>query len=587
MDGLPHNNINDIYLNNEGELFYATKTSGIFSLNSDKAYDIASKAELEFTCIAEDRDGNLWAGTYGNGIFKFASDSLIFLSTDNGLKSDYCYSITCDDSNNIWVGHHLGLSRISKSYNIKQYGPNDGFKGDCNPNTTWQNNKIYWGTTDGVICYEIDKEKGNKTPPITSIQEVYINNKRTFPGEDIHLKYGIYKVQFNFTGINFKAPKKLTYQYKLKGFEKEWSDVTRNNTVKYPRLEDGEYTFLLKACNEAGICIDEPVSIGLEIKKPFWKTWWFILLLAAALIFIIILIIKYRERKQRKFQKYLQDLLDERTAKVVQQNKELEKKNKSITESITYAKRIQSSMLPTISSFRKTFNDSFVYYNARDIVSGDFFWFRHLKDDKYIIICADCTGHGVPGSLVSMIGLTHIKDIINNKKVESPAKMLKILQGDFRDTLKQEYEETKSSTNDGMDISVCEVDIKKHTVRIASAMRPVLIKTKNELIRVKGTKVAIGGAKVMLNQDDTVYDFDLHEFQLQKDDVIYMFTDGYIDQFGGKDERKIMINRLRDNIEKVYTWPMNKQYDFFKTYFEEWKGDNSQIDDVLLMGIKL
>ncbi len=587
MQGLPHNNINDIYLNDKGELFYATKSSGIFSLNSDKAFDIASNVELEFTCIAEDNNGHLWAGTYGNGVFHFMPDSLVFFSSDDGLKSDYCYSITCDDSNNVWVGHRLGLSKISdKTGDIKQFGPKDGFKGDCNPNALANNKKIYWGTTNGLISYNINKDKGNKTPPITSLQAVYVNDEKIEPNKDILLDYGIYKVKFDFMGVNFKAPEKVTYQYKLEGFDIDWSEPTTDNYAKYNRLEDGKYTFLLRACNEKGVCIEQPLSFGIQIKIPFWKTWWFILISIAAVVFAIIMIIKYRERKQRKFQEYLQELLDERTAEVVKQKEELEVKNQSITESINYARRIQSSMLPSIIQLKKDFSDSFVFYRPRDIVSGDFFWFHNYNDDRYIIVCADCTGHGVPGSLVSMIGMTLIKDICTNKKADSPAELLKSLQKDFQETLNKEDEETGFTSNDGMDISVCEINTKTLVTKFSAAMRPVLIKTKEKIIHLKGTKMPIGGLQAKLTTD-IGYDFDDQEVKLEKGDIIYMFSDGYIDQFGGNEDLKFMMGRLKQCIEEVHHLSMEEQYKYFEEKFDEWKGNNKQVDDVLLMGIKL
>ncbi len=586
IEGLPHNNINDIYLNDEGELFYATKANGIYSLNSDKSFDIESNIEIEFTCITKDQKGNIWAGTYGNGVFKFLTDSLIFLSTEQGLKSNYCYSIICDDSNNVWVGHHLGLSRISSELNIKQYGPNEGFKGNCNANAIYHGDKIYWGTTNGLISYDISKDKGNKTPPITSLQSVTINNKEYNTDKNIYLNYGIYKVRFDFIGVNFKAPKQVSYKYKLDGFDMEWNDFTSENYAKYPRLEDGNYTFILKACNEKNICTQKPVKFGIEIKKPIWKTWWFILLSIALLVFIVILIIKYREKKQIKFQEYLKKLLDDRTATVTKQKEELESKNKSITESIKYAKRIQSSLLPSIDLFRNTFSNSFIFYRPRDIVSGDFFWFRHFKDSRYLVVCSDCTGHGVPGSLVSMIGITHIKDICNNKNVQTPAELLQVLQVDFQETLKQEYVDPANIASDGMDISVADIDIKNYFIRFSSAMRPVLIKTKDDIIHIRGTKTPIGGVQVKLS-DEAVHEYENYEIQLEKGDIIYMFSDGYIDQFGGSEGKKFMIGRFKKCIKEVADLPMDEQYTYFKNKFYDWKGENSQIDDVLVMGIKL
>lgn len=591
LQGLPHNDINDIYLTESGKWLYATKSNGILSLSGDPTFKIAHSVKLEFTCITEDREGNIWAGTYGNGVFKFEADTLMVFNAEDGLNSNYCYSIVADDSNRIWVGHHDGLTRISPHYHFKLYGHEKGFKGDCNPLATFSNKKLYWGTTDGLITYDIRKDEKNASPPKTSIQSIRINDTRRTSIEKIHLGYDRYKLRFNFIGVDFKAPQKVKYQYKLKGFEKDWSDLTSSRYAEYKNIRDGEYVFLLRACNENHICLSKPVEVPVKIAIPFWKSWWFIVLSILAGIGIVIMIIKYRERKQRKFQEYLQNLLDERTAEVTKQKEELERKNKDITESIVYAQRIQNSMLPTITMVNQIFADAFIYYSPRDIVSGDFYWFQNSKSGKYIVVCADCTGHGVPGSLLSMIGITLLKDITAIRNIHSPGALLQELQKEFSITINGNYgvTDTDRSSNDGMDISVCEIDVNNLVVKMAGAMRPVLISTKDGLVHFKGTKIPIGGLENKLGQEtgDVRKVFDEEEIQLEHGDAIYMLSDGYVDQFGGEADKKFMMGRLKRCIAEVYHMSMPEQKKYFEDTFNKWKGQNHQIDDVLLMGIRL
>jgi serine phosphatase RsbU (regulator of sigma subunit) len=434
-----------------------------------------------------------------------------------------------------------------------------------------------------MIQYNVNRDKGNKEAPVTSLLVVYINDKKVNISQPITLPYGIYKVRMEFIGVNYKAPRKVTYHYKLEGFDLEWSEPISEQYVRYNRLEDGKYTFYLKACNEEGICIEKPVEFSIRIKIPFWKAWWFYLIVVAVLTYSVIMIIKYRERKQRKFQEYLQLLLDERTAEVVRQKDELEDKNKQIMDSINYARRIQSCMLPSVKKLKEDFTDSFVFYRPRDVVSGDFFWFNKFKDDRYVLVCADCTGHGVPGSLVSMIGITLIKDIVLHKKVNSPADILVMLQNDFQETLNQNQGEALIS-NDGMDISVCEINKKTFVTKFSSAMRPVLIKTKKETIHLRGAKMPIGGVQARLNPEGI---FENQEVKLNKGDIVYLFSDGYIDQFGGEDDQKYMVGRFKQLIDDMYDKPMSEQHLIVKEEFDKWKGDKKQIDDVLVMGIKI
>ncbi|MFW6224722.1 MAG: SpoIIE family protein phosphatase [Bacteroidota bacterium] len=564
-------------------IYIATKSNGIYTLNGDEAFALKSNVQLEFTCLTIDQNGVLWAGTYGDGVFKFTSDSLINYSTNKGLKSNYCYSIGQDAKETIWVGHRLGLSRIYSNQKIEQYGPKKGFKGDCNPNAIIKENPLFFiGTNQGMICINSDKEQPNKTPPNTNIISVIINDKPYDPAESIKLPYGSYKVDFKYIGVNLTAPEDVTYSYKLDGFDLGWNQAGNNRIAKYSRLDDGNYTFLVKSCNENGICNTEPTTFNLKISIPFWKTWWFILGVIILLILLVILIIAIRERNHRKLQEYLETQLDLRTKEVQMQKKELEIKNKNITDSINYARRIQSGMLPSLSRIHQTVKDAFVFYLPRDIVSGDFFWFNQNKNGDYIIVCADCTGHGVPGSMLSMIGMTLLKDICNRTDVKTPSDILSHLEKEIQNILNQN-EDTQS--NDGMDMTIVQLNPKTNKALISSAMQTFIIVKNNELLKLKGESVPIGGDPLIRKKMKK--DFKTMEIQLNEQDIIYMFSDGFVDQFGGEKEDKFKIRRMMSLISEIHQKPMNEQKILIEKKFYAWKGDNSQVDDILFMGIRL
>jgi ligand-binding sensor domain-containing protein/serine phosphatase RsbU (regulator of sigma subunit) len=586
LNGLPHNNIEHLFLNSENKLLFATRTNGIYEVTEmgdvQEVFTVG-KYELDFNSISEDYYGNIWAGTFGQGVFFIQNDTVINLTARDGLKSNYCYSITSADSQYIWVGHRLGVSRIDiHTLAVTLFDSDNGITGDCNKNAVWvgKNKTIYFGTSDGLMTYNSEIGKRNGQNPRANILKVLISDKEYNFRKPIILPYSAYKLRIEFIGINYSNPKGVKYKYKLEGYDLDWSETTDLRSVNYPRVEDGEYTFLLKAYGSDGIANEIPVGFKLKIKLPVWKTWWFISLLIIIIILSIILFIKYRERKQKQIQEYLEQRLDERTREVVEQKEVIEIKNRDITDSINYAQRIQASILPPIKRLQQNFNGSFIYYQPRDIVSGDFYWFDRINENKFIIVCADSTGHGVPGAFMSMIGTTLLKDICMRKEINSPSAILSELDHELRATLNQNIEVEQS--NDGMDIIVCEIDVRTNYLRYASAMRPMVVYRNGDQIYVKGSRSSVGG---QYDKDDKI--FKDEGIQLGKGDLIYMFSDGYPDQFGGSVGKKFKMARLKNLLRDINQKPMEEQYEYVKSTFNLWREDFEQVDDVLFMGIKI
>jgi ligand-binding sensor domain-containing protein/serine phosphatase RsbU (regulator of sigma subunit) len=582
-EGLPYNNIRQVFADSKGNIWVATRSNSLFTLNGELKMKLDGNVEIEFTSIAEDKDGNIWAGTNGTGVFKFTNKELKYYSLKTGLKSDFCYAMIADKSGNIWVGHRAGLSRINIKNNlIKIYGPEAGIDGDINNNAFAlnSNGNLLFGTTSGLIHYESSKVNTHKLAPIVNITSVIISDKEYDCSKRIELPYSAYKMRIEFIGLNYSNPEQVTYKYKLEGFDLDWSEASTARFAIYSRLTDGNYTFWVKSCNSDGQWNEEPIALEISINKPFWKTWWFMSLVVIALVVGVYMIIVIRERKQKEFQVYLEKLLDERTKEVREQKEEIETKNRDITDSINYAQRIQASILPSVRKLQQYFTGSFVYYAPRDIVSGDFYWFDQLPGtNKFIIVCADSTGHGVPGAFMSMIGTTLIKDICNRPDVLSPSDILNVLDNEIKSTLNQSLEGERP--NDGMDIIVCELDVKRLIMRCASAMRPFIVYKNGEQLYFKGSRNSIGGQV----REEKI--FETEELQLTKGDLIYMFSDGYPDQFGGPLGKKFKMVRLKNLLKDIYEKPMEEQYNYVKSNFELWRGELAQVDDVLFMGIRI
>jgi ligand-binding sensor domain-containing protein/serine phosphatase RsbU (regulator of sigma subunit) len=589
LNQLPHNSIACVFMDSHKRLLFATRTSGIYQLNEkDEPVNLfpVGASEIEFKSIAEDEEGSIWAATYGDGVYRFKNDSVYHITSNLGLRNDYCYSIVNGINHSMWIGHRVGISRINtENMRVTKYDMNMGITGDCNPNAVYKSitGVLFFGTTEGLISYDPSKESKRKVPPFQNITRVLISDKAYDPDQliAIVLPYKPYRLRIDYIGLNYRDPGSVRYQYKLEGHDLAWSDVTDATSAYYPRIEEGDYVFQLRSYNSDGLTSTDPVSVKIRIRPPFWKTWWFITLAIITLFTAVVIYIKVRERKQRLLQEYLETELAARTKEVVEQKEVIEIKNRDITDSINYAKRIQTSMLPPVKRLQQFFSGCFVFYHPRDIVSGDFYWFDQINENKFVVVCADSTGHGVPGAFMSMIGSTMIKDICTRENGNSPSAVLRVLDCELRNTLNQNIEDG-SSANDGMDIIVCEIDLKTHYMRFASAMRPMIIYRNGEEVFIKGSRNSVGGH---YDKEDNI--FEDEGIQLGKGDIIYMFSDGYSDQFGGPMGKKFKMVRLKNLLLDIHQKPMDEQFTHVKNTFDLWMENYEQVDDVLFMGIKI
>lgn len=257
---------------------------------------------------------------------------------------------------------------------------------------------------------------------------------------------------------------------------------------------------------------------------------------------------------------------------------EIQSKGRKITESINYAKRIQGAILPNNAVIRQILPDSFILYKARDVVSGDFPWFINVGDMIYFA-AVDCTGHGVPGALISLIGYFLLNDIVKGRKVNDPGEILDQLDKGVTKTLRQDSDDSK--TKDGMDIALCKIDLNNNKVSYAGAHRPLYFMNGGELEEIKGNKFPIGGG-IYKNQTK----FTSTEIDVKKGDSIFFCSDGFPDQFGGPDNRKYGPRRLREAIVDNHHKSMTDIYQTIDDEWMEWKGDQKQTDDVLLIGVR-
>ncbi len=255
----------------------------------------------------------------------------------------------------------------------------------------------------------------------------------------------------------------------------------------------------------------------------------------------------------------------------------VESKNKDIIDSINYAKRIQTAKLPKMDEILGALPQSFILFKPKDIVSGDFYYFSR-KDNNIFIAAADCTGHGVPGALMTMLSSEKLEDSI--ARTNDTSEILRLVNTGMKASLRQTSSD--ESTRDGMDIVLCRIDREKCTVSFAGANRPLWIIRKNAdaVEEIKATKRSIGG-----HTPDEEH-FESHAVQLQVGDTIYLTTDGYADTFGGKENKKLTTKKFKELLIRVREKPMAEQEKYLDHFLEEWKGETEQLDDVLVIGVR-
>ncbi|MFW6351782.1 MAG: SpoIIE family protein phosphatase, partial [Bacteroidota bacterium] len=563
------------------------RNSGICKIvNNQIEIHKISDSSVDVFDITQTSDSSFWLATHGQGIIKYSRDSIEHYNITDGLSKNFCYSIEADSKDRLWIAHHPGLTMFdTRNGEFEAYGHEEEMGADFFHIKKDSDQTLWFSSANGAIRYFPLKDKKNEISPALNFTDIQISGQHYSSNDKINLPYPYrknYKFHFNFIGISFKNPKEVTYQYQLiksgNPSDVEWIDLGNTSFREYDYLPSGEYELKVRAFNADGFSSD-PISVSFSIATPFWKKAWFYLIMGALLIYSVYLIIVFRERKLRKQKELLQKEVDIQTIQLREQKAEIERKNRDITDSINYAKTIQSSILPPLDVLKYRFPDSFVFFAPRDIVSGDFYWFYKTKN-HFLITCADCTGHGVPGAFMSMIGSTLLNDIVKRKDVNSPADLLERL--DFEIKVLLQNSKNKSNTRDGMDISVIEVDNTGTRVRVASAKRPVYLYLNNELNIYKGNRRSIGDSLV---DDDTP--FMNIEYNTTEGDLIYLFSDGYTDQFGGPNEKKFMKVGVKNMLEEIHNQPMEQQNETVKDYFYKWKGELEQVDDVIFMGIKL
>lgn len=594
-EGLPHNFLYCLKVDHENNVWIGSNGGGLAKYNRKSGkFDQWLKggkntlANNTIHCIAEDTKGNLWLGTK-NGLSKFEPKKNQFttFTESDGLSNNFIVGILFDRTGTLWLSTYNGLTKFDPNkkngdeYDNRKYFAIDGLQGDeFNQNAYFQTSdgEFFFGGTLGFNHFYPSSIVDNPYIPPVVITSFKVAGKEFSLDSSviytrfIQLSYKKNFFSFEFASLDYVLPEKILYSYKMEGLDEDWSVPSTRNFASYTDLQGGDYTFRVKATNNDGVWNEEGVSIQIRVIPPFYKTKWFYSLTVFITILLVFIFVRVRIASIKKEKKRLEDMVALRT-------RELAEKNQDIMASIQYAKRIQDSLLPERTVISEHLPESFILYRPKDIVSGDFYWFAAVEN-KVLIASVDCTGHGVPGAFMSMIGHNLLNQIILEKHILDPAEILEHLRIGVRSALKQEGRAVDSQ--DGMDLALVSYDKQSRELKYAGAFRPVIIIRKGSLEKIDGIKTPIG-----MTRADAMLPYETHVRQLHIGDSFYLYSDGFVDQFGGPNGKKFMAKNLHSLLLEICNQPMEKQQNLLTESFEKWTGTLEQVDDVLVIGVRV
>ncbi len=547
----------------------------------------------------------------------YAEDSILYVGTDCGVgrivgenyeqvemityaKNLVIKSIAAAKNKNyLWIGTNKGFSYYNLNTRESDFSidTKDGLSGDeiTSSGLYLDNKDLLWvGTYHGLSNFNIRAKSSHSYAPVCNIESILLN------GVDAKIQSGgIFKHNqnnfvFEISALSFTDEKSVDYEFYLRGTGNNYSSYHRGKEFKayYNNLPAGNYTFIYKAKGKNNIW-GYAESYEFTIRKAWYNTWVFRIALLILIVWAAYLFYKIRIRTIQAQKERLEQQVRERTRELEEANAEIEAQRDLATEqrdqisiqreeimdSIHYAERIQQSMLPSGRLLKTILPDHFILFKPRDIVSGDFYWAQE-KDDYIYFTAADCTGHGVPGAFMSMLGMAFLNEIVNKFDDIDPDEILNQLRKYIIKAMNQRGQEGEAK--DGMDMVICKLNKKTQELKYACANNPLFLIRDGELIKTKGDPMPVS---IHILMDP----FTPHSVQLQPGDAFYIFSDGYADQFGGPKMKKFMQKRFRELLLSINNKNMKEQGEILDDTIEKWKGGNEnieQIDDIVVIGVK-
>jgi ligand-binding sensor domain-containing protein/serine phosphatase RsbU (regulator of sigma subunit) len=513
------------------------------------------------------------------------------LAWNPAINNQHIHAFVPDKLGNSWFSTGNGIfSTDTTEAKIRKYGISDGLliaNFSDRLAVSSKSGVICFGGSDGLVIFSPASLPVHNCIPGVKITEVRLSGKRGTLTVDVSDSDTLYidskysHLRFSFASFDYWNSKqnRLAYSFSRPGKPDAWVSLEYRNTLSLSGLNAGTYILKVDGTNHEGLWNSEPQVLVLLVHAPVWQSKWaissYIIFLAGFFYISIYLRTKHLRKLNREYRN--RELI---SRKIEQQKEELSIKNKNITDSINYAKRIQMALMPSQRLFSRLFHDSFILHIPKDIVSGDFYWINQV-DDRIYFAAVDCTGHGVPGAFMSIIGFDLFRRITEIEKKKQPAEVLNSLSRGFENI----FRDVESITlRDGMDVAFCAMDKEMKVLEFAGAFNPLYLVRDNTITEIKGDRCSVG-----LNHEENVLEnkFSNNVIQLREGDIIYIFTDGFADQFGGPEGKKYKYRRFRHLLLALHQLPMNRQVEFLRRSIMDWKGELDQVDDILVMGIRI
>lgn len=537
----------------------------------------------------EDNAGNFWVATWGGGLNRFdrATGRFSAVTTREGLPNNTVYGIVEDGDGFYWLSTNQGICRFDprtgacRNFDLRDGLPSNEFNENAFLRT--RRGDIVFGGVKGLVRFDPRNVSTNAyVPPVvvTGFQKFGRPVSGFDPRSVVRLASYENVIAFEFSALNFIQSEKNRYAYRLEGFEKEWVDAGTRRYASYTNLAPGEYVFHVKACNNDGVWNEAGMAVRLVVAPPLWRTWWAYALYVIASFALIFGVVRFQTNRVRVRARIEEAQLRADNAEFrARASDEIRAKNAEIMDSLRYAERIQQAFLPNEAGIRAAFPEQFIFWKPKDIVSGDFYWF-HATPEFDLVALADCTGHGVPGALMSMIGADILNQIVIERGIPDPARILEELDAGIRRALKQDDADLIS--RDGMDIGLCLIDRRRSVVIYAGSRRPLYVVDEHgNFSEIRGDRRAIGGWRERLGRT-----FTNHRIELAGPTMLYLTTDGFGDQNNSLGV-KYGVARLRNLLGDLARLDSNAQAAAIAGELAQYQGGEPQRDDIVVWGLRV
>jgi serine phosphatase RsbU (regulator of sigma subunit) len=578
-DGLPDDWV--ACFNAGNEIRFGTYRSMLKFVSTDEIFELINDASIDKSQLRGYFDlVDFPESSEGKSVTAFLySDSVSYISQDFGLWKVQMKDTLADDAD----------FRALKAGRINQIG--------------FINNKIAICGDDGLAIIDVGRFGNDTILPSCLIRKisagedsVYWFGDRPYHGASLFFPFGTNKVRVELACGFSENGTKPEFGWRIDGVEDSIRNWTHSYSIDLPELHEGDYRIVFASRDIYGR-ISKEVCLNITIYPPWYRTWLAYIGYVFAGLLLIFVSVKINGRRLEAKNRKLEEIVEQRTKEVVAQKKEIEIQKDTIEEilwdiraSISYAQRIQKALLPAHETLKEYFPENFILFRPRDVVSGDFYWVTRVEN-KLVVTVADCTGHGVPGAFMSMLGISFLNEIVVKNRLADAASVLFSLRAAIIEALKQTGEE--GSGKDGMDMSLCIIDTENSRLQWAGANNPLYYIPVNSLAGEEGRNDSLV-KEIKPDSMPVAYHPELGQFtnhivELQKGDRLYLFTDGYPDQFGGEKGKKLFYRPFRAKLAETSAFSMEEQGALLEKYFDEWTNcygvKYEQVDDVTIVGI--